>query len=74
MENKKKVLRLIKYENGFLNPIKLYTGPGGGAYAPFEIPLVFDPENDKVDVEIEIYEIKKIIKTSFKELKEKRGS
>jgi len=53
-----KTINVIKWENGFVNPIKIVPGPGGGAYLQEEIEMVVP--DDEENVVLNIYYISKI--------------
>ena len=68
-ENKddgKKILRLLKWENGFVNPIRIISGPQGGAYMEGEMSILLSGEDR--DLEVVIYEIKEVKKCKLKDL------
>jgi len=65
-DNKKKgTLRLIKWKNGFVNPIKIIPGPQGGAFLEQEFPLMFEEDDD---IDVVVYEIKKVTNCKLKDL------
>jgi len=62
-----KTISLLKYENGFVNPIKIIPGPNGGAYIEQEIKLMV-PEEEHDEIEVVIYEIKEVNTVKLKDL------
>ena len=66
-KGKRGILRLLKWENGFVNPIKIIPGPQGGAYMESEFPIMLADEDQ--DMEVVIYEIKEVKTCKLKDLK-----
>jgi len=65
-KGKRGTLRLLKWENGFVNPIKIIPGPQGGAFVEEEFPLMFEEEDG--DLEVVIYELKSVRTCKLKDL------
>ena len=63
----KKTVSLLKWDNGFVIPIKVYPGPQGGAYLPSEI-IHMVPEDNREGTEVVIYEIKETTRTTLEDL------
>lgn len=63
----KKTISLLKWENGFVNPIRVRQGPQGGAYLMSEIAYMV-PDEDQDDVEVVVYEIGKVTTYKLSEL------
>ena len=64
----KKTVSILKFDGGFIMPIKVFPGPQGGAYIPSEIEHMI-PEEDRDEVEVVIYEIKKVKTVKLGDLK-----